>query len=455
MAVISNKEKQKAMLGAMELFKKQYGSSIVSGQQTEEEMVNAVMKVDVISTGSLALDSALGVWGFPRGRIVELYGKEHSGKTSIALQTIGSCQRMGGNALFIDVEHALDPLFALKNGADYSKIHLVRPKSGEEAMDALDFWLKQNIEAGFPLMDVIVVDSVAALATEGQIDSEAGKADVAVGARLLSQMCRKITPFLKGCVVIFINQMRDKPGIIYGAHEETPGGRALKYYSSVRCNVSKTSPLYLTDKNYIVDFEDSKSGSKGKKLHEVGRRVRINIEKNKVAPRGQPAVFDFVADEVTENGRKVQGIIRERELADLALTYKYAEQSGAWISIPGSGEKFQGGDKLSEYFTDPKNEEKLLNYVRNMVLVARRREMETALARIRSKRGVFDMWQEAAAGKATLVGDILDNDDAPPPETDAQEGVILSGATEGQENVVDGEGLENAVRRRGRPGAKS
>lgn len=397
---VAPKEKQKALETALASFKKKYAGVLVSGEKSREELIEAIMKVQVISTGSLSLDSSLGVWGFPRGRVIELYGKEHSGKTSIALSAAGNCQRNGGNVVFIDVEQALDPLFAMQNGANYAKLLHMKPSSGEEAMNIVDECLKTNCEQGFPVYDMIVVDSVAALVTEGQIDSDVGKVEVAIGARLLSQTLRKITPFVHGCVVIFINQMRDKPGVMFGSHEDTPGGRALKYYSSVRCNISKAGALYLTDTGNIVDYN---TNNKGKKIKEVGRTVKVTIDKNKVAPKGMPATFDYV-----EN----IGIVRNKELAQIGLDYGYIEQSGARYSL--GNDKFHGFDNLAEHFLDNVTAEtKLLEFVKQAVNTKRRQEIEKSLERLENQGRSFNMWQTAA----NKIGDVLDNDgDAPPPE---------------------------------------
>lgn len=394
---ISAADKKKAMEAAFAGFQKEFGEVLVSGDKSRDELINALMQVDVIPTGSLSLDSSLGVWGFPRSRIVELYGKEHSGKTSIALQSAGCCQKMGGNVLFVDVEQALDALFCMKNGCDYASLNHVKPASGEDAMNIVDYWLKKNCEAGYPLMDMIIVDSVAALVTEGQIKEDVGKVEVAIGARLLSQTMRKLTPFLNGCVVIFINQMRDKPGVMFGSHEDTPGGRALKYYASVRCNVTKSSALYLTTTGAVVDYNEQ---SKGKKIREVGRRVKVTIEKNKVAPKGPPAEFDFVES---------MGIIRSRELACLSTDFEYVSQNGAHYTLP-DGQKFHGLDALIQHFEEtPDAEQTLLKHVRNKVMTSRRQEIDKAIARIENRSNVFDMWQ-----KGGLTGDVLDNDEKPP-----------------------------------------
>ena len=397
--------KKKAMEAAMAGFQKEFGSVLVSGDKNRDELIKALMHVDVISTGSLSLDSALGVWGFPRSRVIELYGKEHSGKTSIALQAAGCCQKMGGTVLFVDVEQALDALFCMKNGCDYGALNHVKPNSGEEAMNIVDYWLKKNCEVGFPLVDMIIVDSVAALVTEGQINEEIGKVDIAIGARLLSQTLRKLTPFLTGCAVIFINQMRDKPGVMFGSHEDTPGGRALKYYASVRCNVTKASALYITDKGSIVDYNEN---NKGKKIREVGRRVKITIEKNKVAPKSGPAEFDFVES---------IGIIRSRELMKISSDYGYVTQNGAHYSLP-NGKKFHGGDALAAYFDeDPTAEQPLLEHVQKVVMDSRRKEIDRAIAKIEKRSEVFDMWKKASS---TAPLDVLDDDDKPPQE-DVQE----------------------------------
>jgi recombination protein RecA len=363
------------------------------------------MNVSVIPTGSLSLDSSLGVWGFPRGRVVELYGKEHSGKTSIALSTIGCCQKMGGKAVFIDVENALDPLFAINNGADYSSLIHVKPKSGDDAMNTLDFWLKQNIAAGQCLVDVIVVDSVAALVTEGQIDNDIGKVDVAVAARLMSQTMRKITPHLGETVVIFINQIREKPGVMFGPTEDTPGGKALKFYSSVRCAVSKKESLYLMADGSIEGYNDSSK----KKIKEIGRRVRVKIDKNKVAPKGIEAEFDYVEG---------TGIVREREIALLGIEYGVISQGGAYYSVPGRENKIQGlGNLVNEVASDEKLQNAILNEIKTVVYQLRKNKVEEALKKIQenatsSGGNIFNLWAQGETEKI----DIFDNDQQTPPK---------------------------------------
>lgn len=411
----TQEEKSKAMVAAMASFKKSYGDIMVSGTKSEEELREALMKVEVISTGSLTLDSALGVWGFPRGRVVELYGAEHSGKTSIALQAIGCAQAMGGNALFLDVEQSLDALFAMKNNCNYATLNHIKPTSGDEAMNILQFWLQKNCEAGIPLMDIIVVDSVAALVTEGQIEKGIGNSEMAIGARLLSQTLRNITPFLHGCVVIFINQMRDKPGVMYGAHEDTPGGRALKYYSSIRCKVNKVSPLYLCEDGGYVAADD-KGGKK--KIREAGRRVKVTVEKNKVAPKGVRAEFDFL---------ETIGIVRERELANLALDYGIVKPRGAYYDFP-DGASAHGMDQLVNMFREDVDAEKtLMQQIQKIVYAKRLEEVNKAIHTLGKQRNVFDMWN---ASNATV--DVLDNDDKPPEETaaDAPQGTQEAAAQE-------------------------
>ena len=394
---ISKVDKAEAMRLAMEGYKKNYGESIISGEKTIEELRDTLMNVSVIPTGSLSLDSALGVWGFPRGRVVELYGKEHSGKTSIALSTIGCCQKAGGKAVFIDVENALDPLFAIKNGANYQDLIHIQPKSGDDAMNVLDYWLKKNIEAGVCLVDVIVVDSVAALVTEGQIDKDIGGADVAVAARLMSQTMRKITPFLGETVVIFINQIREKPGVMFGPTEETPGGKALKFYSSVRCAVGKKESLYLVADGSIEGYNDSSK----KKIKEVGRRVSVKIDKNKVAPKGIAAEFDYVEG---------VGIVKEREIATVGLDYGVITQAGAFYTLP-DGTKAQGFANLVEAVKNSQAlQDNILDRIRTIVYELRKNEVEQQIAKMQASSGqsVFNLWEQAKAKSL----DVFDSDKA-------------------------------------------
>jgi recombination protein RecA len=428
---ISKVDKAEAMRLAMEGFKKDYGDAIVSGDEKSiDELREELMNVSVIPTGSLSLDSALGVWGFPRGRVVELYGKEHSGKTSIALSTIGCAQRAGGKAVFIDVENALDPLFAIKNGANYQELIHVKPKSGDDAMNALDYWLKKNTEAGVCLIDVIVVDSVAALVTEGQIDKDIGGADVAVAARLMSQTMRKITPFLGETVVIFINQIREKPGVMFGPTEETPGGKALKFYSSVRCAVGKKETLYLMADGSVEGYNDSSK----KKIKEVGRRVTVKIDKNKVAPKGIAAEFDYVEG---------VGIIREREIAVVGIDYGIITQAGAFYTLP-DGTKAQGFANLVNAVKDsPALQDSILDQIKTVVYELRKNEVEQQIAKIQSYSGesVFNLW-EKAKNKS------LDVFDAATPDTATPGTDIAPDTTETSESTAGAGGLV-ARRKRG------
>lgn len=390
-------DKAKAMAAAMKGFKKKYGDSVISGEKSKEELRDFLMKVDVIPTGSLSLDSALGVWGFPRGRVVELYGTEHSGKTSIALQCIGMAQKMGGTAVFIDVEHALDPLFAMKNGADYSKMIHVKPKSGDDAMNNLDYWLKANLEADEPLVDVIVIDSVAALVTEGQIKKDIGGVDVAVGARLLSQTMRKITPFLGKTVVIFINQIREKVGVMFGETETTPGGKALKFYSSIRCAVSKKEALYLMEDGTVEGFKDSSK----KRLREVGRRVVVKITKNKVAPKGFKAMFDYVEG---------SGIDRVREIASLALDFGIVEQQGAYYILPTQTNKLNGFRQyLASLKAQPEIQNLIMAKIKQIVFENRQNEVNKELEKMNNTDNFFYLWDKTAI-------EIFDKETEAPPE---------------------------------------
>lgn len=367
------------MKEAMNGFMKEYGGAVTSKQQTEEELYETLMNVQSISTGSLALDDALGIWGFPKGRVVELYGAEHSGKTSIALQCAGCCQKKGGKVMFLDIEHALDPLFSMQNGADYSKMMHIQPDSGDDAMNMLDYWLRANKKATSPLFDVIIVDSVAALVTEGQLKNAIGKADVAVGARLLSQTMRKITPLLGQTLVIFINQIRSNVGVMFGPDKTTPGGKALKFYSSVRCDVSKAGAIYLASDGSYVDYSSNK-----KKIREIGRNVRVKIDKNKLAPKGFVAEFEFVEGE---------GILRHKELLTLGLKYGIIEQGGAYYTMPGYDKKINGTDAAArEIKENPALQQAILNQIKTIVFNKRKTLVEEQIAKLSVENTVFDIW---------------------------------------------------------------
>ena len=307
-------DKKKALETALAQIEKNYGKGAVMRLGDRPEM-----NVDAIPTGSLALDAALGIGGLPRGRIVEIYGPESSGKTTLALHVLAEAQKRGGEVAFVDAEHALDPVYAAAIGVDIDSMLVSQPDTGEQALDITDALVRSGA------IDVVVVDSVAALTPRAEIEGEMGEAFVGLQARLMSQALRKLagTVSKTNCIVIFINQLRMKIGVMYGNPETTTGGNALKFYSSVRLDVRK--------------IEAIKSGTEI-----VGNRTRVKVIKNKCAPPFREAVFDIMYGE---------GISRFGELLDIAVTLELVNKSGSWFSV-GDERIGQGRDNAKQYIAD-------------------------------------------------------------------------------------------------------
>ena len=310
-------DKAVALETALAQIEKQFGKGAVMrlGQ-------NQAMNVEAVSTGSLSLDLALGIGGLPRGRIVEIYGPESSGKTTLALHCIAEGQKDGGNAAFIDVEHALDPVYARALGVDVDSLLVSQPDTGEQALEIAEALIRSGA------IDVIVIDSVAALVPRAEIEGEMGDSHVGLQARLMSQALRKLAGAISksSCVAIFINQLREKVGVVYGNPEVTPGGRALKFYSSVRLEIRKIEVL--------------KSGTE-----QIGTRTRAKVVKNKIAPPFREAEFDVMY------GR---GISRTGELIDLAVKLDVIQKSGAWFSY-NQTRLGQGRDNVKIFLENPEN----------------------------------------------------------------------------------------------------
>lgn len=311
-----SEDKEKALATAVEQIERQYGKGTV--MRLGE---NVSMNVEHIRTGSIALDMALGIGGIPKGRIVEIYGPESSGKTTVALHCVAEVQKAGGTAAFIDVEHALDPVYAANLGVDIDSLLVSQPDSGEQALEITEALVRSGA------IDIVVIDSVAALVTRAEIEGEMGESHVGQLARLMSQALRKLTGALSksNCSAIFINQLREKIGVLYGNPETTTGGRALKFYSSVRIDVRKVEAI--------------KNGSEM-----IGSRTRARVVKNKVAPPFKEAEFDIMYG---------KGISREGELVDMGLNFEIIKRSGAWFYY-GEDRLAQGRDNVKQLFIDNK-----------------------------------------------------------------------------------------------------
>ena len=312
---MASEEKMKALDAALAQIEKQYGKGSVMklGDQS------ANMGIDVVPTGSLSLDLALGLGGMPRGRIIEIYGPESSGKTTVALHVVAEVQKMGGIAGFIDAEHALDPTYAAHIGVDIDNLYISQPDNGEQALEITETMVRSGA------VDVIIVDSVAALVPKAEIDGEMGDSHVGLHARLMSQALRKLTGIISksNCVVIFINQLREKVGVMFGNPETTTGGRALKFYASVRLDVRRIETLKV-----------------GGEV--VGNRTRVKVVKNKVAPPFKEAEFDIMFG---------KGISKEGDILDLAVLHDIINKAGAWYSY--NGERIgQGRENVKIFLKD-------------------------------------------------------------------------------------------------------
>ena len=321
-----DENRKKALAAALSQIEKQFGKGSVMRMGD----ANAVRNIEVISTGSLSLDLALGVGGVPKGRVVEIYGPESSGKTTLTLHVIAEAQKNGGTCAFVDAEHALDPVYAEKLGVDTDELLVSQPDTGEQALEITDMLVRSGA------VDVVVVDSVAALTPKAEIEGDMGDSHVGLQARLMSQALRKLTGNIKrsNCIVIFINQIRMKIGVMFGSPETTTGGNALKFYASVRLDIRRIGAI-----------------KKGDEV--VGNETRVKVVKNKVAPPFRQATFEILYGE---------GISREGEIIELGVAQGLIEKSGAWYS--------HGGNRIGQ------GKENVRNFLRENPDIARNIETQ-------------------------------------------------------------------------------
>ena len=372
-----NADKKAALDSALKQIEKQYGAGAI--MRLGE---NSHLKVDAISTGSLTLDLATGIGGLPKGRIVEIFGPESSGKTTLALHCVAEAQKLGGEAAFIDAEHALDPNYASNLGVDVDSLLVAQPDNGEQALEITE----QLVRSG--AIDIIVVDSVAALVPRSEIEGDMGDSHVGLHARLMSQALRKLAGAINksNCIIIFINQLREKVGVIYGNPEVTTGGRALKFYASMRIDVRKIEQLKAPGNEF------------------VGSRTRAKIVKNKVAPPFKTAEFDIMYG---------TGISKDGEICDVAVELGIIKKSGSWFSY--GDERFQGRDKLKDMIkNNPEFADELEEKIKaEMKRVTKEQEDEkaTKAAKIAPKQETKTISQTRAAAKAKLDIAIDDDED--------------------------------------------